>query len=479
MPNRIKSLFLLVRFMSVLQELSIQISNERGGATVCKFNLREVIKLLLEIVGSTIMGGVLAYTLMDKQSVSDASKIQRIARNCGLQVKEDGKTHTIQLIRRTKHPWGAEYAYRIPLGLSFEDFQAKKQNIEDGLNHKRGLLDITLDDWKTLKLRADILEQIKKLLAGTKHRKEILLDYDGMLIIRTYKEPLTELIPFDDATLSKCKGWNVCVGTSRESTIYHDFDKIPHMVVAGTTRYGKSVFLKNVITTIIHSKPANVRFTLIDLKGGLAFNRFASLSQVDWVAKDVPESLQALREIKQEMQEKQREFLSKGFEDVKEAKSKQRRFIIVDEAAEMASTGETDREIKKMKIECETIVSEIARIGGGLGYRLVFATQYPTGDTLPRQVKQNCDARLCFRLPTDTASRVVLDESGAEALPLIKGRAIYRTDRKHILQTPFIENEYIDKTIKPHIIFKARKEPNHDRAKDSTGGSHTLIIEQT
>jgi S-DNA-T family DNA segregation ATPase FtsK/SpoIIIE len=55
------------------------------------------------------------------------------------------------------------------------------------------------------------------------------------------------------------------------------------------------------------------------------------------------------------------------------------------EAAELSSQGESNKEVRKMKVECEHIIAEIARIGGGLGYRLIFATQYPTADTLPRQ----------------------------------------------------------------------------------------------
>jgi hypothetical protein len=75
----------------------------------------------------------------------------------------------------------------------------------------------------------------------------------------------------------------------------------------------------------------------------------------------------------------------------------------------------------------------------------------------------------------------VLDETGAESLPFIKGRAIYRTDRKQIVQTPFIENDFIDQTIRPHIIIKAREEERNETgpAKEATArGSHTLIIEE-
>lgn len=437
--------------------------------------------MILEIVTGTAMSGLLTWTFLDKHSVStDASKIQRVANNCGLHVKEEGKLRTIHLMRRTRHPWGTEYVYRIPLGLSFEDIHKKKQHIEDGLNHKRGFLDLSLDEIRSIRLNGDILQQIKKLLNGTKHRKEILMNYDGALKIRVYKEPLTDKVPFDNDTLSKCDGWNIYVGTSREGDVYHDFDTIPHLIVAGTTRFGKSVFLKNVITTFIHTQSNAVKFTLLDLKGGLAFQRYKNASQVETVAKDVVESLEALQTIQADMVKRQEEFLESGFEDIREAKMKQRHFIVIDEAAELASQGEPDPSRKKKKIECEHIISEIARIGAGLGYRLVFCTQYPTSDTLPRQVKQNANAKVCFLLDTEIASRVVLDESGAESLPHIKGRAIYRTDMKQIVQTPFIENDFIDKTIKPHIVIRPRKEQQHDSPKETPAGrGYSLIIKET
>ncbi|MCI3925162.1 cell division protein FtsK [Paenibacillus sp. TRM 82003] len=403
-----------------------------------------------------------------------------MATTCGLSVNEGGKLRTIHLLRRTRHSWGTEYVFRIPLGLAFDDFVRKRQHLEDGLNHRRALFDLTLDDLRTLRLGPDLLKQIRELLNGPKHRKEILMDYDGTLRIRIYRTPIPTLVPFDDTSLANCTGWRVLIGESREGTIRHDFEQIPHIVVAGMTRYGKSVFLKSVITTLTDRQPASVRFTLIDLKGGLAFNRYRDLQQVAGIAADVPESLQELRQIAADMKARQAEYRARGFEDVREAGTKERHFIVLDEGAELASAGEVDPAVKKMKIECESIIAEIARIGGGLGYRLIFATQYPTGDTLPRQVKQNCDARLCFRLPTETASRVVLDEGGAEELPLIKGRAIYRTDRKHIVQTPYIENEFIDRVIRPHITIRSRKEgadaPGAEEA--PTGRSYTLVVEE-
>ncbi|WP_309121514.1 FtsK/SpoIIIE domain-containing protein [Paenibacillus sp.] len=438
--------------------------------------------MLLETIGCAAAAGLLAYTAIDKSgSASDAAKIQRVAASCGLTVSEGGKLRTIHLLRRTRHAWGTEYAYRIPIGLSFDDIVKKRQHIEDGLNHKRGLIDLTIDDLRTLRIGPDILQQLRALLTGPKQRKEVLLDYDGTLRIRIYRDPMPTLVPFDEAALASCRDWRVLIGESREGRVYHDFDAYPRMVAAGMTRYGKSVFLKGVVTTLVAWQPTAVRLTLLDLKGGLAFNRFANLRQVATLATDVTEGLAALRSIAGDMKERKEYLRSRGFEDVVEAGIKYRHFVIVDEGAELASAGETNQELKKAKIECENILAEIARIGGGLGYRLIFATQYPTGDTLPRQVKQNCDARICFRLPTETASRVVLDEAGAEQLPLIKGRAIYRTDRKHVIQTPYIGNDFIEKTIRPHLVIRPRKEEaaNAPAATEARAGrSYTLVIEE-
>jgi S-DNA-T family DNA segregation ATPase FtsK/SpoIIIE len=74
---------------------------------------------------------------------------------------------------------------------------------------------------------------------------------------------------------------------------------------------------------------------------------------------------------------------------------------------------------------------------------------------IPRQCKQNSDAKISFRVQSATASRVVLDETGAENLPQIKGRAIYQTaDKREILQTPLMTSEIILKTLAPYIQKK-------------------------
>ena len=90
-----------------------------------------------------------------------------------------------------------------------------------------------------------------------------------------------------------------------------------------------------------------------------------------------------------------------------------------------------------------------------------FCTQYPTGDTLPRQVKQNSDAKLGFRLPTQTASQVVIDECGLESIKSIPGRALFKTDRLTEIQVPYISNETMWNVLKQYEVEKHEDTNTH------------------
>ncbi|COQ81049.1 DNA segregation ATPase FtsK/SpoIIIE and related proteins [Streptococcus pneumoniae] len=105
-------------------------------------------------------------------------------------------------------------------------------------------------------------------------------------------------------------------------------------------------------------------------------------------------------------------------------------------------------------------MSEVARIGGGLGFRLIFCTQYPTADTLPRQIKQNSDAKIGFRLPTTVASQVALDEPGLENLPSLPGRALFKTDRTEEIQVPFLKDNDMWELLKQYKVVKQHEASN-------------------
>ncbi len=409
-----------------------------------------------------VMSG--SYYFQNKSS-KDHEKIERIAESLGLYVTENKEKRKIRLYRKNEKNNCTEYVYKIPLGLSFKDFEDKQQVFIDGLNNK-SKNDLELSKLKELKFNKDLPKQIRNFINNrTPLDKNIEMSYDGMLKIKVFDSGLPDMYPFEEA-VSKCKGWEVPIGVRLDGKlIKHNFDKVAHVIDAGTTDFGKSNWMKSLITTLLINKPNDVTFSLIDLKEGLTFNRFKKLKQVESIATNPKTAYETLKHVQKKLDKIMQKLNAHGYEDVKEAGWKERHFILIDEAADIA---EDDK--------CEEIIVDIARRGRAAGMRLVYATQYPTKETMSSQVKRNCRARLCFVLDTAVASGVVLDEGGAEKLPLIQGRAIYKTVRKEVIQTPYIDNKYIKGIIKQHE--RKGKDVSHQTKEDGTRGTDITVFEE-
>ncbi|CAI8902645.1 hypothetical protein KOY_05249 [Bacillus cereus VDM021] len=158
---------------------------------------------------------------------------------------------------------------------------------------------------------------------------------------------------------------------------------------------------------------------------GLEFSEYKKLQQVESIAETPEQAHAMLIKVMEKMSEHGKYMKERGIKNIVHTKEKDRYFIVVDEGAVLAPSKGLPRGQNQMLEKCQYMLSHIARVGGALGFRIVFCTQYPTGDTLPRVVKQMANAKLGFRLPTPTASEVVIDQSGLEHLPSIPGRAIY------------------------------------------------------
>lgn len=391
------------------------------------------------IAGST-------YFFQNRSPSNDHDKIKKIADAAGLKNKEG----SIRIYRKVKKKDYAEYIYKIPLGLSFNEFEEKKQLFIDGLNNK-SQSDINLANFKNIDWKGDIWEQLKVIFNNRiKLDKQIEMEYDGMLRFRIYEKGLDKMIPFNEEMLAG--DWIVAVGKTYKDLITHDFEKRPHMIVAGATGFGKSEFLKLLVSVLIKQQPKHVRLHLIDLKGGIELGPFKDMEQSVNFARDPEGAKKVLEDIQDDMNSKLDRLFEKGIKDVKRAGQKERDFIFIDEAADLDSAS-------------RDLVVDIARRGRSAGYRLIYATQYPTNETLPSQVRANIGARVCFRLETNTQSLAVLDEGGAEKLPEIEGRAIFRRVKNHVVQTPYIDEKQIKEIIKPHINIRAKGDLSERKTK--------------
>jgi DNA segregation ATPase FtsK/SpoIIIE, S-DNA-T family len=306
-------------------------------------------------------------------------------------------------------------------------------------------------------------------------RSEIEYEYEGVLKLRVFKEPLPDKWEYEKSLITE-NTWEVPIGKNHTGVLYHDFDKYPHMLVGGVTRFGKTVCMKVIYQTLLMNRPGDVEFYILDLKAGMEFYKYIAIPQVKEVACDVYEAAETLMNITEELKEREFHFRKNGYTNVVDSPIKKRTFIIVDEGAELSPNIVKDKKAKKYAEFCQAALSEIARIGGGLGYRLIYATQYPTKEAVPMQVKMNIVARISFICASRIASQVILDDVGAEDLPSIPGRAIYMVEKKRTVQVPYIDDKMIYEMMEgEHEPGKTRKPVNdHRPIGDSENTSPTI-----
>lgn len=305
----------------------------------------------------------------------------------------------------------------------------------------------------------NILPALKEAL-----NREVEYEYEGVLKLRVFKEKLPTKWNYDES-LIRSGTCEVPIGKNHQGILYHNFDHYPHMLVGGVTRFGKTVFMKETFHTLMMNMGDDVEFYILDLKAGLEFYKYKAFPQVKEVACDVYEAAETLINVTDELKRRELTFRDKGYTNILDTPIKKRTFIIVDEGAELSPNIVKDKKAKKYAEFCQAALSEIARIGGAVGMRLIYATQYPTKEAVPMQVKMNIVARMSFICASRVASQVLLDDVGAEDLPSIPGRAIYMVEKKRTVQVPYIDDKMIYKMMEgEHETRKARKSVDDDRS---------------
>ncbi|EEK44787.1 MULTISPECIES: FtsK/SpoIIIE domain-containing protein [Bacillus] len=369
-----------------------------------------------------------------KSKNDDKRKIQVFFEVAGIAIKRNNedKLQYPKFQKQIDDDRSTTYVYTLPLGMPSKIIQKVEDVVSEGLN------------------------------------KPVRIQYDNYkLNIRVFRKEIPKNWSWSMDLVTKGK-WRIPVGQSLETIVYHDFDETPHMAVGGLIRMGKTVFLKNMFASLSLANPDHAHFYLIDLKEeGLEFSEYKKLKQVEQIVETSEQAHGMLLKVMEKMHERGKYMKERGIKNIVHTKEKDRYFIVVDEGAVLAPAKGLPRAHNKMLEECQYMISHIARVGGALGFRIVFCTQYPTGDTLPRVVKQMANAKLGFRLPTRTASEVVIDQSGLEQLPSIPGRAIYMKESFTVLQVPYIDDIVMWKHLKEYEVEKhEHPEPYENQPSD-------------
>lgn len=240
---------------------------------------------------------------------------------------------------------------------------------------------------------------------------------------------MRELIDSDEYRNAKGK-LTFAVGKDIEGKIViGDIASMPHMLIAGTTGSGKSVFTNSIILNILfHASPDEVKLILIDPKK-VEFPMYNGIPHL--LIPVVTEPLKAAGALGWAVNEMMRRYKlfeangTKNLEDYNQfvdenpdldRKKLSQIVIIVDEFADLMLAA---------KSEVEESVMRLAQLARAAGMHMLIATQSPRVDVLTGLIKANIPSRTALSVSNNTDSRVILDEVGAEKL-LGKGDMLYK-----------------------------------------------------
>ena len=215
------------------------------------------------------------------------------------------------------------------------------------------------------------------------------------------------------SVLASCLGADV----SGKPVVF-DIEKMPHLLVAGTTGSGKSVCINSILMSILyHAKPEEVKLLLIDPKK-VEFKVYRDVPHLCCrIISDPKKAAGALNTAVNEM-EKRFALIEEvgvrnitGYNEVTKNDPDKpympRMVIVIDEFADLMMTA---------KEEVETAVVRIAQKARAAGIHLIIGTQRPSVNVITGLIKANIPSRIAFTVMSGMDSRIILDTIGAEKL---------------------------------------------------------------
>jgi len=277
-----------------------------------------------------------------------------------------------------------------------------------------------------------------------------------------------------------------------------DLTRMPHLLIAGTTGSGKSVFMKSLITGLLFRfSPQKINFLLIDPKM-VELSVFNNLPHL--IAPVVTDSRKAttyFQRIVEEMEQRYRLLARAGVRDIggyhslisaspdtnremvekdspdsifREVSSSEGILegkgvfpyilVVIDELADLMVVAAR---------EVEEALIRLAQMSRAVGIHLIVATQRPSVDVITGLIKANFPARISFQVSSKIDSRTILDMSGAERL-LGKGDMLFLdagSSKPVRIQAPFVSDAEIMRVVdfvcqqgKPRYHFKEEEISN-------------------
>ncbi len=211
-------------------------------------------------------------------------------------------------------------------------------------------------------------------------------------------------------------------------SVVGDLSKMPHLLIAGATGSGKSVCINTIAGSLLYQfTPDELQLVMIDPKR-VELSAYADVPHLRLpVVTDMDKVVGALKWVVLEMERRYKLFAQLGVRNlegynkraVEQRQALERPLpflvVIIDELADMMMTAAEEVEKK---------LCRLAQLARATGIHLVVATQRPSVDVVTGLIKANFPTRIAFAVSSQTDSRVILDQAGAEKL-LGRGDALF------------------------------------------------------
>jgi len=232
------------------------------------------------------------------------------------------------------------------------------------------------------------------------------------------------------------------------SIITKTLEEMPHLLVAGATGSGKSVWVNDFILSLMYqNSPSELKFLMVDPKQ-------VELELYSWlpymlgpIVNDPDQALKLLRRAVDEMEKRYGMLKDKRVKNIVEYNQKvmwdkmYRIVFVIDELADMM--------MHKNKKEVETYITRIAQKARAIWIHLIVATQRPSVNVITWLIKANMPTRIAFWVVSEIDSRTILGRKWAEDL-VWKWDMLYidpNTKRPVRIQAPFVETSEIESVV--------------------------------
>lgn len=296
------------------------------------------------------------------------------------------------LVSKRKTPYGWHLVFNLPPGISFQQVKGDENFFADAV---KGFVNITWNNAVHMDIQLNTLPT------------KVPYQWDATPYLDKMKLPLP-------------------IGYSPKGLEVLDLTEAPHMLIAGETGFGKSIFLHQLIYSLL---PYAWLF-IIDRKGV----DFVDYEPYACLAEEEDEIYNLLVALNEEHNRRKKLIRAAGVKKIQNYKGDLPYIVVViDELAEIKNK------------DTHTLINRILRLSRAFGLHIVAGTQRPSVKVFGEEGGDTRDlytARLCYYLPSEIGSRMVLGEQCSHAawLPAIKGRAIYKfgSEIKEV-QTMFLD----------------------------------------